>query len=262
MACCKTFLCVCAVGATALIGASGLAFAQEKPKLPGDVTKQLEDAKKKAEEALKKGTDDAKKAAQDAMGEHGGGMDDMMKMWAEKNKPTQHHAAMCPMAGEWAAECKMWMDPTAEPMVSKGTMKCMPMFDGRLFKSEFKGEMMGMPFTGYGYMGYNTTSNRYENIWMDSMSTAMVMSTGSASSDGKTITLTGQMDDCMTGQKCDVKYVWNVVDDNKNIFTMFRMVEGTEMKEGEITYTRTGGAPYKIDPKMMAGAGEHGGTEK
>jgi hypothetical protein len=253
---------VCAVTAAGVIGAGTFAFAQqEKPKLPGDVTKQVEDAKKKAEEALKKGTEDAKKAAQDAMGGHGG-MDDMMKMWAEKNKPTQHHAALCPMAGEWAAECKMWMDPSAPPMVSKGSMKCTPMYDGRIFKSEFKGEMMGMAFTGNGYMGYNTTANKYENIWMDSMSTAMVMTTGTASSDGKTITLTGQMDDCMTGQKCDVKYVWNVIDDNKNVFTMFRMVEGKEMKEGEITYTRTGGAPYKIDPKMMAGAGEHGGTEK
>jgi hypothetical protein len=260
MACCKNSLCLSILGAAAIIAASGLAFAQEKPKVPSvkDVTKQVDDAKKKAEEAVKHGMDDAHKAA-DGMNMS---MDDMMKMWAENNKPTASHAHLCPLAGEWSAECKMWMDPAAEPMVSKGTMKCMPVFDGRFFKSEFKGEMMGQPFTGYGYMGFNNTTKKYENMWMDSMTTAMVMTTGEASSDGKTITVTGTMDDCMTNEKCAIKYVWNIIDDNHNTMTMYRTVEGKEIREGVISYTRTGGAPYKIDPKLMAGADAGHGAEK
>ena len=74
---------------------------------------------------------------------------------------------------------------------------------------------------------------------MDSTTTAMIVSLGTASKDGKTMTFTSKMDDCMTGEKDKpIRFVIKIEGKDKHIFEMYEGAGSKEKKAGEMTYTR------------------------
>ena len=98
--------------------------------------------------------------------------------------------------------------------------------------------MMGAPFTGIGYTGYDNHKQRYVSTWMDSMSTAVLFFEGTVSPDGKTVTQECAHDDPVRGPM-KWRSVTRIVDANKNIFEMYGIYEGDKQeKMFEITYTR------------------------
>lgn len=169
--------------------------------------------------------------------------EDMQKMMAEWMKiaaPGPAHDLLKSMAGEWTCTGKSWMAPDQPPMESTpGTSKSEMFFDGRYLKTEHSGDMMGMPFQGLGYMGYDNFRKQYWMTWIDNMGTALYTAYGAASSDGKEITLLGKSDDPMSGEKDkDTKYAWKLVDDKTIVFEVWDMTPGKEFKCMEMTYTK------------------------
>ncbi|MCC6322146.1 MAG: DUF1579 domain-containing protein [Phycisphaerales bacterium] len=182
-------------------------------------------------------------------GEHGmpamdsAAMEAMMKAGA----PGEMHAWMAKFAGTWDADCKMWMDPSAPPTESKGTMTTDMMFGGRYMRSIYKGEMkMGdgpaMPFEGVAMMGYNNTDKKFESTWMDSMSTGMMTMTGTMDEAKKSLTMTGNCTCPMTNKPCGMREVMTWASDSKYTMTMYNTMDGQETKCMEITYTKSKGA--------------------
>jgi hypothetical protein len=99
--------------------------------------------------------------------------------------------------------------------------------------------MMGQPFTGMGYTGYDLYKKHYVATWMDSMGTAIMNTTGSADASGKKLTFTGSMDDPMSGKKMNVKEQVTIVDDDHQTFEMWMPDHAGKMfKTLEIQYTR------------------------
>lgn len=172
-------------------------------------------------------------------------MDDMTKAMMDQcikdGTPGEAHRKMAELVGTWNAECKMYMDPTKEPTVTKGKMVSKALWDGRYIVGEFTGDFMGKPFTGMMTWGYNNVEKRYESTWMDSMSTGTMFMTGTASPDFKTYTSSG---DCAMnmpdGKKMPFKMreVIQIISPDKHTMTMYRSDGTGEMKEMEITYTR------------------------
>jgi hypothetical protein len=65
------------------------------------------------------------------------------------------------------------------------------LLDGRFLYQEFKSQMMGQPFSGIGIDAYDNVRKKYVTAWMDTMGTGIFIMEGTASADGKTITLKG-----------------------------------------------------------------------
>jgi hypothetical protein len=130
--------------------------------------------------------------------------------------------------------------PKSEPTISKATSEQKMALGGRFLQQDVTGEMMGQPFAGVGYTGYDNMKKKYVTVWMDNMGTAMATSEGTMDKEGTTITTWGKMDEPMTGERDKkVKYVTRIVDKDKLIFEMYDLSTwGGKNPAMQITYTR------------------------
>jgi len=169
------------------------------------------------------------------------GQEEMTKKWMEVSTPGEAHKKLDDMIGTWDTEAKIWTQgPGSEPTVTKGTAVNSWVLGGRYLKQEFKGEMMGMPFEGVGYTGYDNYNKKYIGYWIDNSSTQMLMMSGMIDKSGKVLTLYGTMDEWMTGANGKpVKYVTRIINKDKHMFEIYDLAFGeTNVKMMEMTYTR------------------------
>ena len=242
--------CMASVAAL-VMSVSGLAMAQEKPAMPSmpsnSATKVADQAKQAAEKA-KQEAEKAAKAAQEAgkgavPGAAAGGEQDMMAAWAAANEPGKEHAQLlAEMTGNWTVASKSWMAPNTPAMESTGTAQIVPVMGGRFVQQDFKGSMGGMAFTGMGYTGFNNATKKYESMWMDSVTTGMMLFTGERKADGA-LEFKGDYVDPMSGQKKAFRSVSRTTSKETMTFEMFDTDSaGKEFLAMQMTYTRAAAA--------------------
>ena len=162
----------------------------------------------------------------------------MMDTYAKLATPGEPHKLFASLAGSWTTTTKEWMEPGMPPTESTGTADMKMLLDGRFLYQEFTSQMMGQPFSGIGIDGYDNLRKRYVTAWIDTMGTGIFMMEGTASADGKTITMRGQHAELGGGQMTH-RAVWKIVDNNTQTFDMYGTHHhGKEMKMMEIAYTR------------------------
>ena len=162
----------------------------------------------------------------------------MMEVWKQMATPGEPHKLFATLAGSWTTTNKEWMEPGKPPTESTGTAEMKMLLDGRFLYQEFTGNMMGQPFSGVGIDAYDNMTKKYMTAWMDTMGTGIFMMEGTASADGKTITLKGSHPE-PGGGKMTHRAVWKIVDSNTHTFDMYGTHHGSkEMKVLEITYSR------------------------
>jgi hypothetical protein len=164
----------------------------------------------------------------------------MMKLWQKYAAPGENHKYLEYFVGDWEVNVKMWMNPGAEPEVSKGENTAKMILGGRFLKLYYKGTMMGMPFEGISITGYDNYKKEYVTMWLDNAGTGIYQTSGTLDKASKIRTETGLWDDFMTGGKSKVKWVTKIIDDNKYRFDMYGEdpKTGKEFKSGQIIYTR------------------------
>ncbi len=146
----------------------------------------------------------------------------MMELWKKLATPGEPHKLFAGLAGSWTTTTK--------------EMKML--LDGRFLYQEYNSQMMGQPYTGIGIDAYDNMSKKYVTAWMDTMGTGIFIMEGTASADGKTITLKGSHPE-PGGGKMTHRAVWKIVDANAQTFDMYGAHQGgKEAKMLEITYTR------------------------
>jgi hypothetical protein len=152
-------------------------------------------------------------------------------------KPGPEHAVLKDQAGVWDATVESFMAPGQPPMLSKGT-ETGTMVGEFWLVSDFKTEMMGMPFTGHGTLGYDPAKKKYVSSWIDSMTTTL--SLGESDYDPATRTFTGWLDGLdYSGQPTKIKAVTTWKDPTTRVFTMsLKGPDGKDMTAMRITYTR------------------------
>ncbi|HSQ50678.1 MAG TPA: DUF1579 domain-containing protein [Nitrospiraceae bacterium] len=161
-----------------------------------------------------------------------------MEAYMKLAAPGEPHKLFATLAGSWTTTNKEWMEPGNPPTESTGTAEMKMLLDGRFLYQEFSGNMMGQPFSGVGIDAYDNMTKKYMTAWMDTMGTGIFMMEGTASADGKTITLRGSHPE-PGGGKMTHRAVWKIVDNNTQTFDMYGAHHGgKEMKVLEITYTR------------------------
>lgn len=176
----------------------------------------------------------AKKPAQPAMDEKA-----MMEAWAKYATPGDAHKKLAGAEGSWTVKVKQWMAPGAPPTETDGTSEMKMILGGRYLQQTYEGTMMGQPFTGMGYTGYDNFRKKYVETWMDSSGTSILMMTGTMDAAGKTMTSWGTMDDVMTGKKIKIKSTWTMDDADHSAFAMWGSgPDGKMGKMMEIAYSR------------------------
>jgi hypothetical protein len=165
-------------------------------------------------------------------------MQAVMEAYAKLATPGEPHKQLTSLAGSWTTQTKEWMEPGKPPTESTGSVEMKMVLGGRFLQQEFSGEMMGHPYSGIGISAYDNLLKRYVSTWIDTMGTGVFVMDGTASADGKTITLKGQHAE-LGGGHMTHRAVWKIVDSNTQTFDMYGTHnDGKEVKMMEITYTR------------------------
>lgn len=152
--------------------------------------------------------------------------------------PGEAHKRLTPMVGTFNATIRMYGPPGAPPQESTGTSENRWVLGGRWVEERFSATVMGMPFFGIGYSGYDNVAKQYVGTWMDTMSTAVMISTGGPTGD-KTYEFASTMNDPMTGKPTPVKIKSTVVDDDHHTMEMWGPApDGSMVKMMEIAYSR------------------------
>ena len=164
--------------------------------------------------------------------------EDPMAAMAELAKPGPEHERLQVFLGEWTTRTKAWYDPAQPPAESGGSATYASVLGGRFVRADYRGDMMGMPFTGELTLGYDKARKQYVSTWCDTLSTALEVSRGSCSEDGKVFTLTGETYDPSLKTLAPSKHVTTVVSADSFRFEFFMQYDGKWVKSFEILYTR------------------------
>lgn len=163
----------------------------------------------------------------------------MMEAMEKAVAPGPEHKLLDGTVGTWNTVVKYYPAPGAPAYESSGVSKNQWVLGGRYVEQRFKGTSMGKPFEGIGYSGYDKVRKQYFGTWMDSMSTSMMLSTGTAENGGKNWSYAGTMDDPISGQSVPVTEKITIVDKDKHVFEMWSPApDGSTYRSMEITYTR------------------------
>ena len=161
-----------------------------------------------------------------------------MEAYTKAGTPGAPHKAMAATVGTYATRVKSWHEPGQPPMEESGTATRTMALDGRVLVEEFKGSMMGMPFTGHGMRGYDNVTGKHWSTWMDSMSTGLMVSEGTCDEKGA-CSFTGSWNDPVKKAPVTARMTSRWTSPTVEVFEMYGPGrDGKEMKMMEITYTR------------------------
>lgn len=162
----------------------------------------------------------------------------MMDAYTKLAAPGEQHKQLASLAGSWTTKTKEWMEPNKPPVESTGSAEMKMLLEGRFLQQELTGQMMGQPYSGIETTAYDNLLKRYVTSWISTMGTGFFTMEGTASTDGKTITLKGQHAE-PGGGYMKHRAIWKIVDSNTQTFDMYGTHHGgKEWKMMETTYTR------------------------
>ena len=165
--------------------------------------------------------------------------EEMMKAWMAAATPGEAHKKLEPLVGSFTAKTTSRMDPTKPPEETTGTSEKKWILGGRFLEERVDGSMMGQPFNGVGFTGYDNYKKRYVGAWMDNMGTMILTSSGTVDASGKKFTSWSTMDDVVTKKAIKVKGVLTIVDNDHHTFEMWGSgPDGKLFKSLEVQYTR------------------------
>jgi hypothetical protein len=170
--------------------------------------------------------------------------EEMMKMMTEFGKPGPEHERFKSYVGDWDADCTFNCPLDNSVQKSKGVMHCKMILGDRYLQLNYEGDMVmpdgktTMPFKGMGLAGYDKGKKKYTNVWLDEMSTGMMMTEGTA--DGNVLTLEGQCVDPMSGKPLKVKEIITETDSSHHKYELHMTGPGEDKmtKVMEINYTK------------------------
>jgi hypothetical protein len=163
-------------------------------------------------------------------------MKEMEQMMEQLARPGEPHRWLARAQGGWAVSGH-FLEPNGVKAPICGTA-CFRMIQGGRWQEQvISTTMKGKRYEGRGLTGYDNAKQRFENVWLDTMSTGHSVAYGQRSADGNTLTLSGEWE-MPGGMKLPFKYVSTYVNANHMTFRMYMTMEGKEALMGEIHYTR------------------------
>ena len=163
----------------------------------------------------------------------------MEKAWEAYMTPGEPHKMMAAEEGKWNNEMTFWMGASGEPTKATSTAEIKMILGGRYQETNYKGDMMGMPFEGRATTAYDNATKEVVSTWIDNMGTGMMILHGTYDGTTKTTTSMGAMVDPFTGKERKIREIYTIVDDNTRKMEMFETANGgEEYKSMEIVMKR------------------------
>jgi hypothetical protein len=162
-----------------------------------------------------------------------------MEAYMKAGTPGPPHQLMAASVGTYDLKIKSWYEPGGPAVEESGTAKRSMLLGGRVMAEEMDTTMMGMPFSGYGLMGFDNVSGKYWHTWNDSMSTGVMVSEGTCDADGNACSFTGSWNDAIKKASVTARMTSRRTGRGTEVLEMFAPGrDGKEMKMMEITYTK------------------------
>lgn len=162
-----------------------------------------------------------------------------MEAYMKAGTPGEAHKKLAATVGKYTAKVKSWQEPGGPPMEESATATRSMVLDGRVLVEQFQGTMMGSPFTGHGMSGYDNVTGKYWSTWNDSMSTGLMVSSGTCDAQNA-CTFEGSWNDPIKKAPVTARMTSRWTSPDTEVFEMYGPdKQGREMKMMEITYTRT-----------------------
>lgn len=147
-------------------------------------------------------------------------------------QPGPEHEPLKKLVGTWDAVMNM------QGQESPGVMTFKLICGGMWLESDYQGQVVGQKFSGHGLDGYDQAKKKYVSIWVDSMESAPMVSTGDMDSKTHTLTLVGEAA-APDGKPQKYKTISHLKDDDHLSFTMsMSAADGSETPVFTIKYTR------------------------
>lgn len=169
-----------------------------------------------------------------------GEMDASMQAMIEAGTPGEHHKHLELMMGTWEGPMRWTPEPGAEPMEFMGVATREWVLEGRYLREVVKSQGPGgMSFEGIGYTGFNNMDQRFETVWMDSMSTAIYFGNGTFNEATKVFTFHQSMRDPATGRMVTSWGEMDMSDPNRHVMKGWcYAADGSVFQNAEGVFTR------------------------
>jgi hypothetical protein len=163
----------------------------------------------------------------------------MQKAWEAYMTPSEMHKMMAAEEGKWNNEMTFWMGADGQPEKATSTAEIKMIMGGRYQETNYKGDMMGMPFEGRSTIAFDNNTKEFVSTWIDNMGTGMMVTRGTYDEATKSTTSTGTMVDPITGKEREIREIYTIVDDNTRKLEMFETpTGGEEYKSMEVVMKR------------------------
>ena len=165
----------------------------------------------------------------------------MMAAWEAYAEVGAPHEALWDRQGAWDATVKFWYAPDAPPEVSQASSTAEPIMGGRYLLERFTSTMPdGAAFEGMGLVGYDNIKKAFVAMWIDSMSSGILIAESTSYADDfSRIEFRGMAPDPMAGRYKVQRSVEHWTDGDTRVMEAWETgPDGDEFKVMEITYRR------------------------
>ena len=131
----------------------------------------------------------------------------------------EEHKWLAGLTGKWKTSSKQSIKPNSTPIEATGTSEFKLFMEGRFLIENNSSNGAQGAAQGMGIVGFNNVTGKYERIWFDSRSTAMLKSEGEYVKDLDAIKWADQWCDPVTGQVSTTTSSLRRLDDKRMVFT-------------------------------------------
>jgi hypothetical protein len=129
----------------------------------------------------------------------------VVRTMIERGRPSETNDAkiLAQLAGDWYYTAAFWAAPGAEPQRTEGMIKNEMILEDRFLSSTVLGSLnIGghlMPTKGQGLLGYDNAKKSFTSVWVDTLTTGMMIGAGQYDKKDNAIKETGRFTNPLTG---------------------------------------------------------------
>lgn len=144
------------------------------------------------------------------------------------------------LVGTFDVKIRTWLDPSKPPYESTATSVATWVLGNRYVQQMLAGYIMGEPWSGIGYAGYDNVAKKYVATYMDTGSTGMEWYSGTMNPDGKLAKLTATIADEVTGKPRTLEMRLSIAANGDHVTELWEsnLTGGKMAKIMELQYTR------------------------
>jgi hypothetical protein len=144
------------------------------------------------------------------------------------------------MVGTFDVMIRVWIDPSEPPIESTASSIATWVLGKRYVQQMLAGYVMGEPWSGIGYVGFDNVSQRYVATYMDSASTGMLWFTGDLDAARGVARMTATTHDEVTGEPLPLEMRLTIAPNGDHVTELWQGDSmGAMSKVLELQYTRT-----------------------